>query len=277
MIAELLLCSAAAGLSVGRVETQATPERVVPASEGRMFALRSVAAWPLVQERLKQLGFKTEKVDRQNQVLLMKWRLLGEKGMAWLPSPALMEPYTAERVQFEVYVSPFAEPARVYVGSILEGREQMGSPATAYNVPNVNRSLMAELAKALGGEGPALPLDAAKQRELALSLLKEGVGGCPVTLSGGGATPPRKIPLSEFEVIYPAGAVKEGKEGQVRVEFTIRQDGSVTDLRLVESPPGYRFEASAMGAASLLLYEPATLAGCRVPAVMTYTMRFRRR
>jgi TonB family protein len=268
------------------VQTPSPPtrERIVPASEGRLFDMRSAAVWPLVLQGLKELGFSTEKVDRKNQALLTRWRPLDDKRLEWLPAPTLPVGYTADRIRFQVFVSPFAEPARVYVGSIVEGRAQLGSPVTAYNVPNCNQALMAQIVKTMGAGGVPVPTDQVRRRELALSLLNEGADEClrngppkfgPITAGDARLTEPRKIPLSEHKFLYPAGALKEGKEGEVRVELLLMEDGATTGLRLLDAPPGYGFEASAMGVASLLLYSPTRISGCPVPTKMTYTIRFR--
>ncbi|MCX6544371.1 MAG: hypothetical protein NTV05_08145 [Acidobacteria bacterium] len=96
------------------------PDVVGPASEKRMFDIRSRQAWDAVQRRLVEIGFSSDKTDRANQVVLTKWRDVGDKGMEWLVAPALPQTYVTKRIRFEVFVSPFAEPARVHVGSIME-------------------------------------------------------------------------------------------------------------------------------------------------------------
>jgi TonB family protein len=88
-------------------------------------------------------------------------------------------------------------------------------------------------------------------------------------------TPPKKIRLSEFEFHYPAPALKDKTGGPVEVEFTILEDGGVTDLRIVGHPRGRQLEAAAMGVVSLLLYTPTKLDECRVPTIVTYTVNYR--
>lgn len=252
-----------------------------PASERRLFDVRSHQAWEIVQKRLRELGLATDKIDRGSQLALTKWRDIGATGLEWLPAPALPEQYAARRVRFQVFVSPFAEPAHVYVGSLAEVRHvPSGASATAYNVANVNTALMAEIAKAIGQDGRPIPVDREQRRQLALSALKDDADDClrhGPPPRGAKLTPPRKIRLSEFEFIYPAPALAAGKEGAVQVEFTILEDGGVTDIRLLGPRLGDQFAASAMGAASLLLYSPAKLNECRVTTTMTYRVRYRTR
>jgi TonB family protein len=252
-----------------------------PTSEGRLFALRSRVAWQRVETRLKELGLSSEKVDRANQVAITNWRDVHTKGMDWLRVPPLPELYVAERVRFEVFVSPFAEPARVYVGSVMEATVVSGGSrarATTYNLAELNRSLMTEIAAVLGGEGLPIPQESERRRQLALSALGDDADDCLRQSShpkGGKITSPRKVAVSEFEVLYPAGALGQRKEGTVKVMFSVHEDGGVTGVRLVDPPLGDPFEASAMGATSLLIYSPSRLDGCPVPSVMTYTVRYR--
>lgn len=249
-------------------------------SAARVFDVRSAAAWQLVQKRLGELGLATDQMDRVNQLALTKWRDVRAKGMEWLPKLSLPEGYTADRVRFEVFVSPFVEPARVYVGSVLEARKvgTVETNAIAYNVSGLNAALMAEIARAFGGDGVPIAEDREQRRQLSLAFLKDEADDCLRQASPRkGFTPPQKIPASVFDVLYPAEAAKEGKEGTVQVEFTILEDGAVTGVHLRNPPLGHQFEVSAMGAASLLRYSPAKLNGCGTVTNMTYTVRYHQR
>jgi TonB family protein len=107
-----------------------------------------------------------------------------------------------------------------------------------------------------------------------------GGRGDSVLVVGVGArrpTPPRKLPISEFEVLYPAAALEQRTEGAVQVLFNVEEDGGVTDVRFQGPPLGRQLEASAVGAASLLIYSPAKVDGCPVPALLTYTVHYRER
>lgn len=251
-----------------------------PISEGRLFGLRSAPAWQRVQARIKELGLSTAKVDRANQLLITDWRDVDAKGMAWLRLPPLPAPYVADRVRFEVFVSPFIEPARVYVGSVMEVRERRAGSegrATTYNLADVNRALMAEIATALGADGVPIPLENERRRQLALSALGDDADDCLRQASkAGNITAPVKVPASEFDILYPAGELVQRKAGTVKVTFTVLEDGGVTGVRLLDPPIGDPFETSAMGAASLLVYVPGRLSGCPIPVIVTYTVRYRR-
>jgi TonB family protein len=241
--------------------------------------MRSAAAWEEVQAELKTLGFTVDQTDRHNQVLLTKWRDVGSKGLSWLPELQLADHFKPNRIRFVVFVSPFAEPARVAVGSLVEATAFGPSPrrANVYNPAVANRALMGELARALGQPGVPIPATVEGRRQLELAFLKDAAGPCvrQIEIPGGGKTvAPYKIPLSYFEVVYPRDAAWERTEGVVHVQFQALEDGTISDLRLISRTPDQSLSNSALGAASLLLYAPATLNGCPMPVGVTYTVKY---
>lgn len=284
MVALLVITAILAGqLFVSSAEGTWTSSPVfdTPAFERRLFEIKSHQAWELIQNRLHELGFPPDKIDRANQLTLTDWRDVGAGGAEWLPVLAFPEQYVAGRIRFAVFVSPFAEPARVYVGSLIEARKvPSAAPGLAYNVATVNRALMGELAKALRQDGHPIPQGLEQRRQLAQSVLKNEADDClraglPPP-KGGRITPPQKIGLSQFEFIYPAEVLEARQDGTVQVEFTILEDGGVTDVRLLGSSINHHLEASAMGVVSLMLYKPAKINECRVPTIMRHTVRYRR-
>jgi TonB family protein len=215
------------------------------------------------------------------------------KGLEWLPAPHLPEGDVPSRVRFEVFVSPFAEPARIYVGSLLEVRRKVRSrdalptaegmrssrvlEVTHHNSPILNAALMTQIAEAFGQAGLPIPAHTAQRRQLVLSVLKDEADDCVrggPTPDGAKPTAPRPIPLSIPEVIYPAAALDKRVQGTVQIAFTLMEDGGVADIRLLSPPVDQQLEASAIGAASLLLWVPARFGGCAVPSEITYGARY---
>jgi TonB family protein len=229
-----------------------------------MFDVGSRDAWALVQGRLRALGLEVDEVDRKNQVVRTKWRHFLRGG--WLPEPQVPVRYLADRIRFLVFVSPFAEPARVYVGSQMElkNKEVRGARGFSYNVPSANRALMEEIDAAFAAASlpKYAPSDADPCRQA------KGTGP-------GQITRPEKIPLSEFEVLFPRPAVKGGVDGRVVLELRFREDGGVSDSRVVSPPVGEQLEAAAQGAASLLLFSPYKVDDCPAEFVVNQEVRFR--
>jgi hypothetical protein len=148
----LLPLVATAALASARADPTTASEREPFGPERGMFEIRPRDAWTIVQERLKGLGLKVDKIDPDNQALLTRWRRVSRKDADWLPALHPPEPYVADRIRFEVFVSPFIEPARVYVGSQIDavrsGLSEGAPGATVYNKVTANRALMAEIARA---------------------------------------------------------------------------------------------------------------------------------
>jgi hypothetical protein len=253
-----------------------------PHNEGRMFATPSREAWALVQARLKELGIGVAKIDTDNQLLITKWAGFGDRRFEWLPRPAPGGQYEAQRVRFEVFVSPFVEPARVYVGSLTEMRLARGraSEALLYNDRGLNRALLGDLARALGGEGFEIPSSRGERDELSASILGRPVDDCAqriksCTGSSVQVQDPRKLELSQFDVQYPKAAVESRTQAPVVIELQVLEDGAVVDGRLKSAPRGHQLDAAAAGATSLLVYSPVRLCGCPADLVMTVTVNYR--
>jgi hypothetical protein len=269
----------AAGVAVR--EGVPSPERgpTGPGSDGRFFKLRSSEAWVRVQQKLSDLGLARQKIDQVNHVVLTGWRDVQAKGVHWLPALVLPQSYVATRLRFEVFVSPFAEPARLYVGSIVEVRRPgLKGVGAVYNNPIVNRALMSQLAGPLGEDGVPIPKDPRQRRQLALSLLGDDAAEC-LRREGEwnfrGATQPEIIPISRFEMLAP-DAAPTTREVSVEVAFEVQEDGGVNDVHALAAPSEQQFGSSAMGPLSLLLYSPAMAEGCPVTTRTTLTVNYKR-
>jgi protein TonB len=71
---------------------------------------------------------------------------------------------------------------------------------------------------------------------------------------------PRPTPLERPGPAYPTLAESAGIEGKVRVRFDVREDGGVTNVRVIESTPPLLFDSVALYAVSSWAYEPGRAA-----------------
>jgi TonB family protein len=71
---------------------------------------------------------------------------------------------------------------------------------------------------------------------------------------------PKPTPLERPEPAYPTLAQSAGIEGRVRLRFDVRDDGGVTNVRVIESVPPLLFDAVALYAVSSWEYEPGRAA-----------------
>lgn len=81
--------------------------------------------------------------------------------------------------------------------------------------------------------------------------------------------PASPVPVHAAAPVYPSDALMSGKEGWVRLAFTIQHDGSVADVRVVESEPGRLFNAAATRALERWRFDPADAGAA------TYTIEFK--
>ncbi len=87
---------------------------------------------------------------------------------------------------------------------------------------------------------------------------------------------PIVIPESRVEPVFPPAAVAVRARGMVVVEVSVRADGTVADVRAVESTrPGVGFEAAAVEAVRRWRFRPGRLGDEAVPATTLVRVEFR--
>lgn len=82
----------------------------------------------------------------------------------------------------------------------------------------------------------------------------------PGTLRRGRMIDGDLVALAKVLPVYPAAASRAGLEGYVVVEFTVTRNGTVTDVRVVESTDRV-FERAAVQAAAKFRYRPRVIDG----------------
>jgi protein TonB len=65
-------------------------------------------------------------------------------------------------------------------------------------------------------------------------------------------------PLHIVQPVYPPRAMESGIEGKVQLEFSVGDDGKVSNIRTVSSSPPNVFDAAAQAALSQWRFEPGT-------------------
>lgn len=82
------------------------------------------------------------------------------------------------------------------------------------------------------------------------------IGGVGAMRSDGDATP-----IVRIEPKYPIQAARDGKEGWVRLSFTINEVGGVEDVKVLEADPKRIFDREAMRALRKWKYKPKIVDG----------------
>jgi TonB family protein len=244
-------------------------------NQGRMYSVSASAAWKKLLEWLARTGIKTKTVDAAHQVVFTK--LVNVRGGA-LPFPATIEGgYVPRRFQIQVFVSPYAEPARVYVASLIEADRQIGRGTEAwvvYNSPIPSTWLLEEFSKYLGDPGRLMPETATARTALADQLRTDASApACAPSGVSGSVKPPVKF--FDLSPVYPARLQAVRRTGQVRYEFFIQEDGSAVFSRFVDSPAiptalaavtpeDQAFFDAARAILTFWRFEPTRVGGCPV-------------
>jgi protein TonB len=83
------------------------------------------------------------------------------------------------------------------------------------------------------------------------------------------------IPIVRIEPQYPREALLRGIEGWVRLDFTIREDGSVCDVAVLSAEPSNIFNRNAVRAVLRWKFKPRIVDGRPVPRKGQQTIEFR--
>jgi TonB family protein len=108
------------------------------------------------------------------------------------------------------------------------------------------------LAQSAGGLGASADLDALNDR---IRQRKVAAGDVP-------QLPEQSLTrLNKLDPMYPSRALQDNVEGWVEVAYVVKADGSVTNVRVVNSAPPKVFDSSASRAVSRLKYQPIMQGG----------------
>jgi periplasmic protein TonB len=95
--------------------------------------------------------------------------------------------------------------------------------------------------------------------------------GNPDHLSGDGDV----VPIVQITPMYPRKAAIKGIEGWVKLEFTITQDGAVSDVKILSAKPRRMFNRAAIKSILRWKFKPRIVSGKAVARRATQTIEFR--
>jgi TonB family protein len=238
-------------------------------ARARMYRKSSAEVWSAVPETLKAMNLTQPRLAAGQQFVI-----------AWSMMP-LGQP-RERRSELRVFVSPFAEPARVYVGSIMRDRdpENPRMERLRYNAGELEAEFFRALERRIGEPGENIPVRADTRAAAARRLLG-GAGDAhpcltrleqddsPALDPENGVSAPQKIPESDVTPVGALGNLKKQPPAPVRVEATITEDGAVIGSRVLRGQADERYTNAVLDVMSLWHYRPVTVDGCRVPARIT--------
>lgn len=269
-----------AGL-VGTAEAQEAGD-VLPTSRARIFAKPSGEVWKAARLVAKDLGLATSH-DDAHQTIDSWWQPFlrsGPGNFTVLARPPGKRDFFADvspALQLHVFVSPFAQPARVYVDSIVaEGTTAKGAVKLIYGSAEVSAWFFRMLEERVAEKGRPMPKDPVERGRLAHKL--GGPPPCDAVLGpagGGNAGVARPRMISRPDPVYPLEDRKQRREAVITVEAALAEDGAVHSVVAEVRPDQEEMATSAKHAVTMGRYEPARAQGCAVPSVIEVPVSFK--
>lgn len=253
-------------------------------ASARLYSIPSHEAWKETLALLQELRTPPDKMDRDAQVVITRLRPLADATLRDRVAESIALTSSA-RVQFHVFVSPYAEPARVYVAALVDADDRLPAARNAekvyrrrhFAVRSAESWLLDRLSHRLGTPGQPVPQGVVERAALTRALLAPGASteclgrleSLPSKPTDGAAmTPPTPISITHIRPSYPAGELERANTGSVQVEGTVQEDGVVSALKVVCGASANEFAAAALQAAALWRFTPTRVDGCPVPAVI---------
>ena len=264
---------------------QTEPPAMFPAQMARMYPFGNEGVWVEAVKVLEDAGLQAETFNRTAQFLVTRPEKVDKKRLGVDPKKTVTGAESA-RLQLHVFVSPFSEPARVYVGSVVTVvRREVVSPATRrnsvatfYNAEPFGLWFLQKLSERLGTVGQLVPQDSSRRAALARALLPAQTNAClskieQTTVDGAAGQPATKI--HDEPLILPTDAQSGRDRRRLTVEAVIGEDGFLWPLRIISGAAATdQFGSAAYGAMSLWRFSPARYGDCPTPVVTTVTLGF---
>ena len=224
--------------------------------------------WDHVKAVLEKSGFRADRQDNKNQIVVTQWR---RYDAALFPALPLAPSDTARRLQLHIMVGTSHEPARVMVGSIVEVERRVVNKTDtmlSYRVTDVEEWFFDALDTRVGVKHEPMATSFGARTEQGTRLS----GATPCVAAGGDVAKP--VRLSDVRPVFPAQGFGSG-EGKVALRGMITEHGSLTELSIPNPNPRYsHYEASARAAVSLWRFKPPSLGGCPISTLFSITVSY---
>ena len=173
-----------------------------------------------------------------------------------------------------------AEAARQAAAEQQRQEQEAAAVAAAALSPNIDNSPTTAADFAAAGDGSTSPADVA-------DVAVDTAGDSPAVPSepiaqqaqdAGGSTAPEMVPVSSLTRInyvapkYPRSAQRRNVTGSVDVAFTILENGTVTDVVVLDSTPGRIFDQAAIDAVTKWRFEPPGPAAKRTAVRLAFNL-----
>jgi len=237
----------------------------------RQYRAPSSAVWEALQGLVRSLGLRVEKVDPRGHLLVTSWQEVARQKANGLERQAFDGGGRADEFQLHLFVSPFVEPARIYVDAVARSRDWT-QVRMQYSFEPVARWFFARLEERLGEEGRAVPFNSTRSSDPDSS--PGSKSPCESSSSSPGTRPIQEPKaLYKSQPLFPSKELARAGPVMVLVVARLGEDGAIQQVSVRGGPPE-QMAAAAAHAVTLWRYEPLRLGGCPAPMVMTVTVRF---
>jgi TonB family protein len=251
---------------------ESAPVGSLPIANARSYHQTSDVVWRTAQDVVSDWGLTSSTHDNASQVLISEWKPFGdfdESPFFQSLPPLVMGDATLVPLEFQLhlFVSPFVEPARVHVGSIIKTQDGQ-TEYMHHSVGIVGAEFFRDLERRLGDTGEGIPAGA-----------RHETAPCPAESVTSTRIEDLNLEdvqrLADFEVFLPL--LRSGV--LVILDATIGFDGSVTAPRVIsvnssELDNTDVFGRVAQNLVSLWRYRPAQQASCPVSVGATVALGF---
>jgi TonB family protein len=247
-----------------------------------MYPAPNKVVWQRVEALLRQWGFDRERLEKNHQIVITRWRAYDETlfpaRAALGLSPTVERP---KRIQLHIAVAAGREPARVAVGSVLEIERINGGPMPrrlVYRDPTVSEWAFRALDAAVGADHEPMASTQEARSAQARRLMPPGVQD-PCVAEGPQETGPAQglAELVSVDPLMPAEATPAG-EGAVELEAVVTEHGTLTSARVRNPVPRLAaYEEAAKAALELWRMVPPRRGECPTTAPLVLSVGYRGR
>jgi hypothetical protein len=268
------------------------PETFLPRDTARMYPRPKAEIWRTVLVWLKAQKIATDKVDQDLQLVVTKPIVVTRKTFGF-DAIAIDPSLVFAQTRVYIFVSPFIEPARVYVASTADGRvtdEPREDPLSfnrlSYYQPVIGEWVLKQISAQVGTEGEAIPTAWAPRRALARTLAPNPGDPCLseefAAMVRGKRWRPEDLvdPKKRFELqpVYPTDLIAQRRTGLLELDAVVNEDGLTRVNRVMPGDPlPSAFVTAARGAVSFWRYQPAIIGACPIECGLTIYVNFKLR
>ncbi|HET6372576.1 MAG TPA: energy transducer TonB, partial [Candidatus Polarisedimenticolia bacterium] len=246
--------------------------RILSPQRARLLPVPSERATEAMALVLEELGFRL-RVRQPADGLFISKALGVDRAQKHGLHVAPVNGLQPVQIELHAFVSRAVEPAHVHVEAIVTSVMRYdGIRSYAYARGDVEEQVLGALERHLGVTGEPIPSFLEERRQAAARLMKKEADLCPA----GEIRLPEILPASKLKPLFPAGPLRGGESGRVRIIGRIVSDGAFVPAQVVEGSGASRdLETASLAAVGFWRYRPFRNGPCSFDVPMTVAIDFK--